>query len=235
MNEEIRRIRNELELNVDERTKSTGQRYFKETVRLYGVGSALVRRIASDSFQSVASRSKADIFRLCEVLWISGMLEESFIACEWSYRMRSLYTPEDILVFEKWIDTWVDNWASCDTLCNHSVGSLVVRYPENILALKQWTCSDNRWKRRAAAVSLVVPARKGAFLDKILEIASLLLEDSDDLVRKGYGWMLKEASRTHQDEVFAFVMQHKASMPRTALRYAIEKMPPERKQLAMEK
>jgi len=80
-----------------------------------------------------------------------------------------------------------------------------------------------------------VPARKGAFLEECLEIASLLLEDGDDLVRKGYGWMLKEASRTHQDEVFAFVIQHKARMPRTALRYAIEKMPPERKRLAMEK
>ena len=235
MDEVIGQIRMELESHVDERTKSTGQRFFKETVRLYGVGSALVGRIAANSFQSIASRSKAEIFGLCEELWCSGMLEESFIACEWAYRLRSRYTPDDILVFEKWIDTWVDNWASCDTLCNHSVGSFIVKYPENSATLKRWTCSDNRWKRRAAAVSLVVPARKGAFLEELLNIASLLLEDDDDLVRKGYGWMLKEASRTHQDEVFTFVMQHKARMPRTALRYAIEKMPSDRKRLAMEK
>jgi 3-methyladenine DNA glycosylase AlkD len=235
MAEEIRLIRKRLESNVDELTKSTAQRYFKETVRLYGVGSALVGKIAADSFQSMESKSKAEIFALCEELWTSGMLEESFIACEWSYRLRSFYSPEDIHVFERWIDNWVDNWASCDTLCNHSVGSLVEGFPQNCAVLKQWTCSGNRWKRRAAAVSLVVPARKGAFLGECLEIASLLLEDDDDLVRKGYGWMLKEASRTHQDEVFAFVMQHKARMPRTALRYAIEKMPPEMKRLAMEK
>ncbi len=235
MTEEIRLIRKNLELNVDELTKSTGQHYFKETVRLYGVGTALVKKIAVDSFQTIKSKSKADIFALCEELWSSGMLEESFIACEWAYRLRSFYTPQDIQVFEKWIDNWVDNWASCDTLCNHSVGSLVAGYPQNCAVLKRWTCSGNRWKRRAAAVSLVVPARKGAFLEECLEIASLLLEDGDDLVRKGYGWMLKEASRTHQDEVFAFVIQHKARMPRTALRYAIEKMPPERKRLAMEK
>jgi 3-methyladenine DNA glycosylase AlkD len=55
------------------------------------------------------------------------------------------------------------------------------------------------------------------------------------MVQKGYGWMLKEASKPHQKEVFDFVMMHKSVMPRTALRYAIEKMPPELKVRAMEK
>jgi len=52
-------------------------------------------------------------------------------------------------------------------------------------------------------------------------------------VQNGYGWLLKEASRKHTDEVFAFVMEHKAVMPRTALRYAIELMPKELKAEAM--
>ena len=59
--------------------------------------------------------------------------------------------------------------------------------------------------------------------------------DTDDLVRKGYGWMLKSASQAHQQEVFAYVMRHKDAMPRTALRYAIEKMPGDLKARAMEK
>jgi 3-methyladenine DNA glycosylase AlkD len=73
------------------------------------------------------------------------------------------------------------------------------------------------------------------FLKEILEIADSLLEDRDDLVQKGYGWMLKEASRLHQKEVFDYVMRKKTAMPRTALRYAIEKMPAELRQRAMEK
>jgi 3-methyladenine DNA glycosylase AlkD len=89
--------------------------------------------------------------------------------------------------------------------------------------------------KRAAAVSLIVPARKGLFLPAIFDIAVLMLTDGDDMVQKGYGWMLKEASKAHQEEVFEFVMQHKAVMPRTALRYAIEKMPPELRKMAMSK
>jgi len=59
--------------------------------------------------------------------------------------------------------------------------------------------------------------------------------DDDDLVQKGYGWMLKAASEAHQREVFEYVMKNKTEMPRTALRYAIEKMPEELRKAAMEK
>jgi len=82
---------------------------------------------------------------------------------------------------------------------------------------------------------LIIPARRGKFLEDILTIADILLTDSDDLVQKGYGWMLKEASKPHQEEIFNYVMKNKKVMPRTALRYAIEKMPPELKRRAMEK
>ena len=53
------------------------------------------------------------------------------------------------------------------------------------------------------------------------------------MVQKGYGWMLKAASQAHQDEVFYYVMKRKATMPRTSLRYAIEKMSPELKAQVM--
>ena len=89
--------------------------------------------------------------------------------------------------------------------------------------------------KRASAVTIILPARKGLFLDEILEIANILLKDSDDMVQKGYGWMLKEASRKHQREIFAYVMKNKAIMPRTALRYAIEKMPESMRRKALAK
>ena len=64
-------------------------------------------------------------------------------------------------------------------------------------------------------------------------MSDILFTDKDDMVQKGYGWMLKEASRNHQAEVFDYVMKWKAKMPRTALRYAIEKMPVEMRKKAM--
>jgi len=82
---------------------------------------------------------------------------------------------------------------------------------------------------------LIVPAKHGRFLDDIFEIADLLLTDQDDLVQKGYGWLLKEASRKHTDEVFAYVVQNRRAMPRTALRYAIELMPKDLRAEAMKK
>ena len=89
--------------------------------------------------------------------------------------------------------------------------------------------------RRASAVTLIIPARKGKFLNDILEIADILLTDKDDLVQKGYGWMLKAASEVNQQEIFNYVIKNKFIMPRTSLRYAIEKMPKELKAKAMEK
>ena len=82
-------------------------------------------------------------------------------------------------------------------------------------------------------MSLIVPAKKGDFMQKAFEICDLLLDDEDDMVQKGYGWLLKEESRKHQKEVFDYVFKNKKIMPRTALRYAIELMPKELKAQAM--
>jgi 3-methyladenine DNA glycosylase AlkD len=101
--------------------------------------------------------------------------------------------------------------------------------------LKDFAKSDNRWVRRASSVTLIIPARKGVFLSDILEIADILLQDKDDLVQKGYGWMLKAASEANQQEIFEYVIRNKTIMPRTALRYAIEKMPKEMRNIAMQR
>ena len=106
-------------------------------------------------------------------------------------------------------------------------------YPNFLMKLKKFSKSENRWMRRASAVSLIIPARKGLFLGIIFDIADDLLLDKDDLVQKVYGWMLKSASESHQQEVFDFVMKNKSIMPRTSLRYAIEKMPKEKEKQAM--
>jgi len=235
MNKIIENLRTELKNNADEKTRLSGERFFKEDVTIYGIKSADVKRIGKEHFKSITEKDKSNIFSLCDELWKSGMMEESFIACNWSYYVYKQYKPEDIETFDKWVNSYVNNWASCDTLCNHTVGTIAEMYPELLKRLKKWATSENRWVKRAAAVSLIVPARKGKFLKDIFEIADTMHSDKDDMVQKGYGWMLKAASQAHQKEVFEYVMQRKATMPRTSLRYAIEKMTPEHKQAAMAK
>jgi len=235
MNNIIHVIRQELENNSDEKTQLSSLHFFKEKIRLYGVKTPIVSRIAKDVFKEVKNKSKKEIFELCEELWQSGYIEESFIACHWSYFVRKDFKPVDFVLFESWVNNYITNWASCDTFCNHTVGDFVSQYPKNLSELKTWARSKNRWMRRASAVSLIIPAKKGEFLKDILEIADILLIDQDDMVQKGYGWMLKAASQSHQKEIFDFVMKRKAIMPRTALRYAIEKMPLTLKEKAMKK
>jgi 3-methyladenine DNA glycosylase AlkD len=228
-------IREELVQNADEKTRDSAQRFFKEEVKVYGVKTAAARNIAKKYFREIMGLDKQEIFSLCEKLLQSDYMEEAFIASEWAYALRKTYQPADFQLFESWVRDYVNNWAKCDSLCNHTIGSFVEQYPEYIENLKGWARSENRWMRRASAVTLIIPARKGKFLGDVFEIADILLRDEDDLVQKGYGWMLKEASKIHQQEVFDYVMANKAQMPRTALRYAIEKMPAEMRLKAMEK
>ena len=228
-------IRKELVNNSDQKTLESSRNFFKEEIISYGVKSATVIKISKDFFKSIKNKSKEEVFTYCDELWQSNNLEESFIACNWSYSVHKEFQPTDFEVFEKWIRTYVNNWASCDTFCNHTMGEFIEMYPEYLSRLKEMTKSENRWMRRASAVSLIIPAKKGMFLKDVFEIADMLLTDKDDLVQKGYGWMLKVACQKHQQEVFEYIMIHKSIMPRTALRYAIEKMPQELKRAAMER
>ena len=230
----IENLRKDLILNADEKTKISGERFFKEAVSLYGVRSAIVGKIAKEHYKLLQDKNKANVFKLCEELWKSGIMEEGFIACNWSYFVSKQYEPEDFTTFERWVNNFINNWATCDTLCNHTVGTLVEMYPECLKGLKRWATTQNRWVKRASAVSLIVPARKGLFLKNIFEIADILLIDKDDMVQKGYGWMLKVASQSHLNEVYEYIIRNKSVMPRTSLRYAIEKMPGELKKKAME-
>jgi len=231
----ILKLRKKLKKNSDAKTRESFQRFFKEEVKFYGVRAGLVSKISKESFGEIKELSKKEIFSLCEELFRSGISEEAWIAADWAERIKSRFTPGDFKIFERWIGKYIDNWAKCDTLCNHAVGSFILKHPGFIKKLLAFTKSKNRWMRRAAAVTLIIPAKQGKFLKEIFQIADKLLLDSDDMVQKGYGWMLKEASRKNEKQVFDYVIKNKKTMPRTALRYAIEKMPEDLKKRAMEK
>ena len=230
-------LREILRAESREAVRESSQRFFKgaNKVKLHGVKSADVRKIAKTHFAEVKNLSKEQLFGLCESLMQSGTLEEFSIACVWVSHTHKDLKPGDWTLFDHWIDMYITNWATCDVFCGHTVGTFLEMYPQYVKKLKTWAKSKNLWKRRAAAVSLVVPARKGLFHEEVFAIAGILLLDAEDMVQKGYGWMLKEAGNFDQHAVFQFVMKHKAVMPRTALRYAIEKMPKSLKTQAMKR
>ncbi|MEN6442208.1 MAG: DNA alkylation repair protein [Methanoregula sp.] len=228
-------IRENFKEYADPALQKRSQRFFKEEISCYGIKTATVVAIAKKYWKEVKLRDKQEIFKLCEDLYESGMMEEAFVVSSWAHLLAKRYERKDLALFQRWIDTYITNWAACDGFCNHAMGEFIRKYPDTVDELKHWTQSENRWMRRAAAVSLIIPAKHGEFLKDALEIADLLLTDTDDMVQKGYGWMLKEESRKHQKVIFGYVMKNKKLMPRTALRYAIELMPEDLKTEAMKK
>ncbi|MDR2917535.1 MAG: DNA alkylation repair protein [Tannerella sp.] len=230
-------VRQTLKDCVDKKTLESSNRFFKEgeEALVHGVKMTEVSKIGKEFYKQIKERSKQEIFYICEELWKSKYLEEAVIACICAESLHKEYEPSDFKTFEHWVKSYVNNWADCDTLCNHTIGTFIMMYPEYLKELKKWAKSSGRWVKRASAVTLIIPARKGLFLKDIFDIADILLLDKDDMVQKGYGWMLKAASEAYQKEVFDYVVSKKAIMPRTALRYAIEKMPKELKDEAMSK
>jgi 3-methyladenine DNA glycosylase AlkD len=196
---------------------------------------SVVRRISSQRFREVKHLDRERLFALCEELLESRNWPERVVAFDWAFRCRKRFEESDFATFERWLNAYVDGWGSCDNFCTHAFGSLILQYPALIPDVMEWTGSDNRWLRRAAAVVMIYSARMGEHLDAAFQIADRPLIDGDDMVQKGYGWMLKEVSKCDPTRVFNYVMTHKDTMPRTALRYAIEKLDPELHKKAMEK
>ena len=228
-------IRKELKKNSEKKTKESFKRFFKEEVVLYGVKSAIVSKIAKKYFQEIKELNKKELFLICEELLKSNYCEEAYIVSNWLPKRLELFEKKDIKIFKKWIDLYINNWAKCDGFCNHTIGDLLEKFPEIMPEIKSWSKSKNKWLKRASAVSLILPARRGKYLTDVFEISDVLLLDAEDMVLKGYGWLLKEASRKHQKEVLSYVLKHKKIMPRTSLRYAIELMPEELRQKALKK
>ena len=193
----------------------------------------IVRKISQAGSQPLKALGKELIFNLCEDLLDTHADAERLVAFDWAFRCRRQYTAVDLGRFEGWLERYVDGWSSCDDFCTHAFGCLLYSYPNGLPKLDRWAESQNRWLRRAAAVAVIYSVRRKAQMETAFHIADLLLTDTDDLVQKGYGWLLKETSKAEPRRVFAYVMQNKAAMPRIALRYAIEKLPTAWRKCAM--
>ena len=210
------------------------QRWFKEKLKNpIGFKGPIIKKVAKEVFKQAKDIPKEDLLDTCEIFYESEYPGESGVASIWVAKISNQLTKSDFRRFESWLNKYVDNWGQCDTFCAGFFGELILQYPDLVKKIQKWAKSKNKWLRRASAVILIPSLKKGKQLDKAFEIADILLLDDDDMVQKGYGWMLKVAADTCQDKVFKYVLKHKAKMPRTALRYAIEKMPDELRKKAM--
>ena len=123
--------------------------------------------------------------------------------------------------------TRINNWDLVDLSAPNIVGDYLSTHPRNILY--HYARSPHLWTRRIAILSTFAFIRARDYADS-LAIAEILLHDPHDLIHKAAGWMLREIGNRDLPTLFSFLDQHATVMPRTMLRYAIEKLEPTKRQ-----
>jgi 3-methyladenine DNA glycosylase AlkD len=195
-----------------------------------------IQKISSDLWKEMKSKGSLkfdSILEICNDLLKHNTAEYRVIAFDWCFRMKRHYKPEHFTIFERWVRTHLIDWGSVDDYCTHTMGFFLYKYSKFAPQAKKWALSKNPWIRRAAAVSFIYGLRRGTFIEHIFDVANTLLIDEHKYVQWGYGWMLKEATKHFLNDVFEYVMRNKSVMPRRSLRYAVEKMPDNLKQKAL--
>lgn len=215
-------------LATSERAK-TNQWFFKTGPGDYGEGDKFIgvtvpqiRKIAKDFF-------KLPIKEI-EVLLKSPIHEErltALIILVNKFKQSSELEKENLYDFYLKHIKWINNWDLVDTSAEYIVGSFLENKSKKTLITL--ASSTNIWERRIAMISTFHFIKKGKYKDAFV-IAELLLNDDHDLIQKAVGWMLREIGKRCGEEIEEeFLSAHYKSMPRTMLRYSIERMSVEKK------
>lgn len=197
----------------------TGKGQYGEGDRFLGIVVPQVRKIARQ-FRLLALPD-------CRALLQSPYNEERLLALLVMVQHYASGNPaEEEAVFHQYLECRdrVNNWNLVDTSAPYIVGPHLLQRDRSLLyTLVE---SDGLWDRRIAMLASFAFIRNGEFVDT-LQLAERLLNDPHDLMHKACGWMLREVGNRDAATLEGFLAQHHAAMPRTMLRYAIEKFEPE--------
>ena len=193
------------------------QSFFKEEIRSHGWRTADLRRLARKTSREI--RTTDDMATLIEVadrLFTGDVLEEKVFAVLLLENSAAHLGDREFKLFESWLDR-VSSWADHDGLAHYLIGPMIVAEPRRSRHALRWAKSRNRWRRRAAAVSLVRSARQRILFPQIVRVSEALLSDEDDMVQKGLGWLLREAAKADPKRTVPYLLHIR---PRSAPRPA---------------
>ena len=125
---------------------------------------------------------------------------------------------------------YVNNWDLVDSSAHKILGEWLVDKPREVLY--EMAESESLWERRISIISTFAFTNRGDLTDA-LALAKALIEDGHDLIHKASGWVLREVGKKDQSALETFLLEHYQKMPRTMLRYAIERLPEERRRFYM--
>lgn len=219
-------IKAELHACADNTHAKTMQRYFKTGVGEYGEGDRFIG-VRVPLIRQIAKKYRHLPLREIPVLLCSPIHEERLLALILLTIVYPRSTPDvQEEIYRLYIDNmgYINNWDLVDVSAMHIIGAHL--YTRSRAPLYELAIADNLWHRRIAIMSTFHFIRKTEYGDT-LKIAELLLADTEDIIHKAVGWMLREIWKRDAHAVEPFLSRHNRCMPRTMLRYAIERMPQE--------
>ena len=208
-------------------------RYFRgeHTLGFYNVGTGPMRALAKAVHASHKEDwTVADAMTFADLLIVDRHLEVKSVGIEVVARYRRDFTPRLLPRWKRWLArNHSANWATTDAICGSLLGPLLARHPALIPQMRAWSRSRNMWVRRASMVSLIRPIHEGLALDLAYDNARRLHADDHDLIQKAVGWVLREAGKMNATRLERYLRAHGPWIPRTTLRYAIERFPAARR------
>ncbi len=224
-----RDIQQRLEALGDPEKAAHAQRFFKTGPGEYGEGDVF-RGIRVPVLRAVAKEYKTLPLDETVELLHSPFHEDRFVAL--AMLVHAFSKGDESLkktIYDLYLANtkWINNWDLVDASAHKIVGPYLMDRSRK--PLYQLARSASLWERRIAIISTFAFFRKDQFEDS-LAIAEILLHDKEDLIHKAVGWVLREVGKRNFDLEDGFLQQHYRTMPRTMLRYAIEKFPEPRRQ-----
>ncbi len=204
------------------------ERFFKTGPGEYGEGDTFIGVTVPQS-RSVAKKYAGMSFEELQKLAPSKIHQERFVAqlILLNYFEKSKLQKDRKFYFETWLSWlragYVNNWDLVDVVGSR-IGTYLLDQTNPLTLLKKLAKSESLWERRSAIILTFPLIRAGRF-GEALEISDVLIDDSHDLIHKAVGWMLREIGNRDVSVLRQFLADYAATMPRTALRYAIEKLP----------
>jgi 3-methyladenine DNA glycosylase AlkD len=200
-----------------------GSGEYAEGDRFLGVTVPKQRLVAKQFYETV---SIEEALELLKSPWHEERLTALFI-CVLKYQKSDSRTKGAIVKFYLDNTQYVNNWDLVDSSAPYILGNWLLDKDKTLLY--KLAASSSLWERRIAIIATLEFIRHDEYSDTIA-IAALLLGDTHDLLHKAVGWCLREAGKRSPDLLTAFLDEHAGHMPRTTLRYAIERLPePKRK------
>jgi 3-methyladenine DNA glycosylase AlkD len=203
-------------------------RYFRTAKGQYGEGDRFLG-ITVPAIRLLARQYQGLGLPACQQLLSSRYNEERLLALlilVAHYRKGDEATQERVYQLFLKNRQRVNNWNLVDSSAPYIVGAHLLQRPRALLF--ESARSDSLWDRRIAVLATFAFIRNGDFRDA-LKLSELLLADQQDLMHKACGWMLREIGKRDTAVLEGFLRRHHAAMPRTMLRYAIEKLSPQRR------